>query len=557
MFQVKENHLRSIVKLTTLEKMSLCHGTLVKIIVLITILFCYRYNCYEISSKDPQLRLPSLQFDSSPRDQINYHHYRRSDQHEPYNPQQRQIALNAIPKSQKYEGWKPIVSSRRLQTPREKYSQYSSSTVVESSSVTSHTNAITDTTTEQPSKVTIPQPQQPKYKTVKEDDIMWMHYGADDEDDYKKEKLPSASEEKPKNNVNEATVASKQQFQFHSQYALDDSTRKNPKNIHEIMQANSGNSPPTFKPIAQNTPQMSSVIFFGIDNKSRTEVEKGSEKNNVYGGRPNEQVVKVDPSHEPATGSERRYYTQTDSKNTLEQMEPTEETSVENDSDSGSWLSSYFGKQSLTEKGGKFLGKPIVITEQAEPLPYFTAEYYRKLFDSFGRQDRSFDNKLSNQTDSTTNTTTDNRTDIKSDQASANCTSNQTTCNKISFKHENRPSHRHRHRHRFNIFKVMGIDMNDLMPKTLRSNIYLIKKLLAQCYTELQDEDPSPIVCLKKITTKVLDNAIGKDIIKLTDNVSLVKENVTDIAEYERYAFIYTYDLHLRANDQNEKIFLK
>ncbi|XP_065212208.1 uncharacterized protein LOC135839888 isoform X2 [Planococcus citri] len=589
------------------------------VIILTTIVFFNYCKGYEISSKDSHLRLSS-QLDSSPRDQANYHHYRRSDHHDNQIPQQHHIAFNSIPKSNKYQGWKPIVSSRSLpavkyfqkSTPQESHSQYAKSAVTESSPVN-------DPITEQAvlfiqqssTEATVKPWKSPTNKIIKEDDIMWMHYGPVD-DDQDQHDQPSTTEANLENDINYEKPNSEKQY--HSQYRVKQSTKDLPKNIYEIID----HSPPTFKPIAavskgDGVAVNSSWKAINLDDKmqateTRSSIEAasssststststssdndkysssssvdlhtsntlenefdsmhsakeatGPRKSDIYDAPDNERVIKINrnpsrsqPPVDPVdkNKNEQRYYTQMDIKSTPINVHPTAETPDEND-EPDSWLLSYFrGQNHSAGKGGKFLGKPIVIAEQtqtqtqtqAQPSPYFTAEYYRTLFDSFSREDRSFDRR-SSQNDSSHELKSSEQTNPKhrdqsgtSNETNANaqnCTSaGQTSCNKSSKNKNHQLSFKpHRRNHNFNVFKFMGIDVKDLMPKTLRTNIYIIKKLLTECYTELQDEDPSPIVCMKKITTKVLDNAIDSETIKLTDSVSLVKENVTSIVEHE------------------------
>lgn len=213
-------------------------------------------------------------------------------------------------------------------------------------------------------------------------------------------------------------------------------------------------------------------------------------------------------------------------------------------------------------KSGKFLGKPIVITESSPPN--LTAEYYRKLFDSFGNHDSAAARENSNTKKNLQNSFNANYEDILNNSkhsltfAENDIESNPKSATKIrsaesatiSIKDREKkildteeneiPRETHHQKSKIkaekdenkSILKLFAVYMKDVMPKTLKTNIFFAKHLLMDCYTNTDTTNSTN--CLQKIISRVLDKAIDSDIIKITDMVSLVKENGTNIAEENR-----------------------
>lgn len=255
--------------------------------------------------------------------------------------------------------------------------------------------------------------------------------------------------------------------------------------------------------------------------------------------------------------------------------------------DSWTWIAKA-GQQIKTvddkrkRKSGKFFAKPIVITEPETTR--LTAEYYRQLFDSFGGSRNegegdyktttswrfgSSSNKKNLQNNSAVATTQKierydgkipesgwfgiggdklvSRTNVSSQPASApltsgakvNCTEkdagncdNTETGNRQDEENVNSESKEDEAWSFF--FNFTGIQFTDLLPKTLKANIFLVKRLLVECYSDFDSEhnfNGNTVNCLKKITFKVLDKAVNSDVVKITDMVSLVKENRTAIEQ--------------------------
>lgn len=494
-----------------------------------------------------------------------------------------------------------------------------------------------------------------KPKMLKEDDIMWMHYGPPSEENYPRyhttrhEKLTTIE---PTTDMNyrereEPDKKTADWLEYGLQYFLNypregAKGKKSPKNIYEIIDKNNQDD---FKPVSgvnkrhtrrgslweqqfednenrksddhdrliENSeaaeptddeswhdlykaiygPEGNSEREKETENEIKIEKEPENVKNtdvkskaqslggfvdNYHNVEPPHAFSKVKPTLADKKTNEQKYYHEDESDKKPEPSEvPTTEKIIHD-----SWWSHPEHTKS-DHKSGKLLGKPIVIVEPSLPETRLTAEYYRKLFDSFGGHDdtdykgntkknlphnqpaehnatggRKNENSLKDyfeppndlnrvpksyspkdelevKQDSITNETATQKT-------SEDCSSKAERKNRnISpEKSENstnteKPKHKHGKIESFRIFKFIGIDIKDLVPKTLRTNFFLMNKLLADCYSGNDKENSDGYVsnCLKKITSRALDKAIGSEVIKITDAVSLVKENVTGSAEDE------------------------
>lgn len=274
-------------------------------------------------------------------------------------------------------------------------------------------------------------------------------------------------------------------------------------------------------------------------------------------------LIKYDQKNNSFTNlqDENRYYVKKEddeydkSKRNFSQWSNGDDDKINFQNSSSIWLNENGKKDTINNSGkkkrknlGKFLNKPIVIVESQTNL---TAEYYRQLFESFGSHDDDDVDKLASsrknleklpgkymeQRESSTlfspeaNLRHENMVSLSTTAESENCNQNcveSEKCENTDKKHSpSKPGKKHSVSDIF--FNITRTELGDLIPKTLKTNIYSLKHLIIECHSNSKEKRSlimeHPFYCLKKITLDILDKAITSDVVQITDTVSLIKEN--------------------------------
>lgn len=183
-------------------------------------------------------------------------------------------------------------------------------------------------------------------------------------------------------------------------------------------------------------------------------------------------------------------------------------------------------------KSGRLLNSPIVIVDPQTTT--LTPEYYRQLFDSFSsghyRQadiDSSlFDrNQLRGQNQQPPHSST-----AATIATAAGTNTSEHTEPPVTL-HSLRGMRKQNETEKSNsvLFTMTSHQLMDLLPETLKVNLIAVKRVLIDCYSlgDKNETTLSSVNCFKKITFDILDKAIESDVVRLTDQVSLVKDNKT------------------------------